>query len=101
MLFLHRQNEFPTTLTHRRERTHDEGHKQNFFRSQYYLINEERYVQVYFHHLHTPQTGSAAVDYLEFVYVDHSILTVNPRRSGFRYTSKHNVLKLFLNYCPS
>jgi hypothetical protein len=60
------------------------------------------YVQVYFHHLHTPQTGSAAVDYLEFVYVDHhSILTVNLRRSGFQYTLKHNVLKLFLNYCPS
>ncbi|MFL5656090.1 MAG: hypothetical protein ACJ8CB_18160 [Ktedonobacteraceae bacterium] len=58
-------------------------------------------MQVYFHHLHTPQTGSAAVDYLEFVYVDHSILTVNLRRSGFRYTPKHNVLKLFLNYCPS
>ena len=60
-----------------RERTHDEGHKQNFFRSQYYHTNEEMSMQVYFHHPHTPQNGSTAVDYLEFVYVYHSILPVN------------------------
>jgi len=34
-------------------------------------------MQVYFHHPHTPQNGSTAVDYLEFVYVYHSILPVN------------------------